>query len=205
VRTPRALAATARDATAFARHRARGHRPLLKDPIAVFSAEWLADRLDADVVVTIRHPAGFASSLARLGWTHRFEQLADQPLLLRDHLGPFAAEIRAHAERPRPVLEQAALLWRAIYATVLRYQERHPDWLFVRHEDAVRNPLGVYEALYDRLGLQLTGAARRAIREQTDGGDPGDVWRTRLSAQELAWLRAATADVSPAFYADDEW
>ena len=51
---------------------------------------------------------------------------------------PYEAEIREQAERPGEILAQAALLWRLLYNAVDGYRERHPDWAFVRHEDASR-------------------------------------------------------------------
>lgn len=42
-------------------------RPLVKDPFALFSAEWFADNFDAEVIVIVRHPAAVVSSIKRLG------------------------------------------------------------------------------------------------------------------------------------------
>jgi hypothetical protein len=61
-----------RDLGTFLRGRALHQRPLLKDPFAVFSLPWFVERLDCRVVVTVRHPAGFASSLKRLNWPFDF-------------------------------------------------------------------------------------------------------------------------------------
>jgi hypothetical protein len=47
-------------------------RPLLKDPIAALSADWLAKRFDMDVVILIRHPAAFVTSLMRMHWRFDF-------------------------------------------------------------------------------------------------------------------------------------
>ena len=47
-------------------------RALLKDPFAVFSAPWFAQKLDCQVVITVRHPAAVASSLKRLNWSFDF-------------------------------------------------------------------------------------------------------------------------------------
>src|SRR4051812_34732068 len=107
LRSPREAAHAARDFAAFARARATHARPLVKDPIALFSAEWLAERFEMDVLVTIRHPAGFASSLKRLGWRHDF-----RGFLGDERLAAFAGEIRAQAGGARRGLTQAILLWR---------------------------------------------------------------------------------------------
>ena len=55
-----------RDFSIFLRGRLLRQRPLIKDPFAVFSAPWFAEQLGCRVVITVRHPAGFASSLKRL-------------------------------------------------------------------------------------------------------------------------------------------
>jgi hypothetical protein len=61
-----------RDGSIFLRGRVFHQRALLKDPFAVFSAPWFAQRLGSQVVISVRHPAAFVSSLVRLecaiGW-----------------------------------------------------------------------------------------------------------------------------------------
>jgi len=189
VRSPAEAVRSAQDAIAFARARRSHARPLVKDPIALLSAEWLADRFGMDVVVTIRHPAAFAASVLRLGWA--------------------------------PSLDEAAESWRSLYATVAGYRERHPDWLFVRHEDASRAPLPTFERLYERLGLELTPRAREEIRRHSSPGNPAqprskhavradsaavaESWRAYFGADEVARLREATREVWPRFYSDEDW
>lgn len=56
-----------------------GKRALLKDPFAVFSVPWFAKKLNCQIVITVRHPAAFASSLQRLGWNFDFKDLLDHP------------------------------------------------------------------------------------------------------------------------------
>jgi hypothetical protein len=51
----------------FDKHRRRGSRSSLKDPLALLSAEWLAERFGAVVLIVIRHPAAFVSSIQRGG------------------------------------------------------------------------------------------------------------------------------------------
>ena len=67
----------------FTKYRILRKRPLIKDPIAVFSAEWLAQRFNMDVVVLIRHPAAFAGSLKKVKWSHPFEHFIEQQLLMK--------------------------------------------------------------------------------------------------------------------------
>jgi hypothetical protein len=221
IRSPRELARSAQDFAAFTVNRARRARPLLKDPIAVFSSEWLASRFGAQVVVLIRHPAAFASSLKRLGWTHDFGHFLDQPLLIRDHLAPFEGELREFAEHEHDVVDQAILLWRLVYSTVLTFRERHPDWTFVRHEDLSRDPVRGFEELYATVGVEMDDRIRRSIAAHSAAGNPIELrekhdvrldsaasvasWRRRLTSEEVDRIREGVADVAPAFYSVEDW
>lgn len=221
LRSPKAVARSGRDAAHFARGRIRRARPLLKDPIAVFSSEWIAERFGAEVIVLIRHPAAFVSSLLRLGWTHDFGSFLAQPLLLRDHLAAYEEEIRDFATHKRSVLEQAILQWRLIYSTVATFRDRHPEWTFVRHEDLSLEPQAGFGALYATLGIPLDEGARRRIAESSSAANPDELrkshdvhlhsraivgaWRRRLPAEDIERIRAGVADVAPAFYGPEDW
>jgi hypothetical protein len=221
IRSPKKLGRTVVDAFDFTRNRLRKAAPLLKDPIAVFSCEWLASRFGTRVVVLIRHPAAFASSLVRLGWTHDFGSFLAQPLLMRDHLGPYEDEIRRFADHEQDVLDQAILLWRLVYSTVETFRRRNPDWTFVRHEDLSRDPAAGFESLFGTLEVPLDDRIRHTIAEHSSEDNPAELrhshdvrldsragiesWRKRLTPEQVERVRAGVADVSPAFYGDDDW
>jgi Sulfotransferase family len=221
VRSGTDAAKVVHDVVRWRRYRNRHVRPLVKDPLALFSSEWLAERFQTRVLVLIRHPAGFASSLQRYGWTHPFDHFLLQPLLMRDRLEPFRRQIEELARTEHDTLDQAIVLWNLIHHTILRYQECHPDWLFYRYEDIGRNPLAAFERLYGELGLPFTAAARRAISEHSDPSNPQEArdarvlkrdsqaavrtWRTRLSTEEIGRVRRGTEGIAGAFYTDAEW
>ena len=93
----------ARDLGIFLRGRLRRQRPLLKDPFAIFSIPWFVRRLDSCVVVTVRHPAGFASSLKRLNWPCDFRH--EQSGTGFSHVRPSSRETAArHFPMPRCVV-----------------------------------------------------------------------------------------------------
>ena len=217
---PRDVLRSARDLAAVSKARVAAARPLVKDPIALLSAEWLAQRFGMDVVVLIRHPAAFAASLKRLGWKHSFATFLDEgrvPEVLR----PYEDEIREQARESGDILAQAALLWRLLYNAVDGYRERHPDWTYLRHEDASADPSGTFERLYARLGLELTESARRTIERSSDSENPAELrsphsvelasaaslgrWRDQLEPAEVELLRERTSDVWPRFYSEDDW
>ncbi len=217
---PKDVARTLRDFARVQRVRRRRPRPLMKDPIALLSAEWLAQRFDMDVVVLIRHPAAFASSLKRLGWRHSFATFLDDGRV-PDVIQPYENEIRAQAREPGDLLAQAALLWRLLYNAVATYRERHEDWVFLRHEDVSLEPPGSFERLYERLGLELTEAARAEIERASSSGNPSEPptphaveldsaaslgrWRGELTPEEIDTLRERTSDVWPRFYSGEDW
>ncbi|MCI0684649.1 MAG: sulfotransferase [Gemmataceae bacterium] len=225
--TPRRCAgATLRAVRAWWRRR-RGLRPLLKDPIAVFSAEWLARTFDMDMVVLIRHPAAFASSIKRLGWRIRFRRLLDQPSLVEHYLHAFEAEMRTVLQRQEnggnDVLEEAGLFWRIVHHVIQRYRREHPSWNFVRHEDLSLRPREEFGRLLRALGLGMTRSVEQTIATHTDSNNPAEAphkiahqlkrssqanvfnWMSRLTPAEIARVRRQTEDVARHFYTDADW
>jgi hypothetical protein len=201
----------------------RNRRPLVKDPHAVFSAEWFARRLGSDVVVIVRHPAAVVASWKRLDWSFDFANLLRQPALLRDWLMPFAAEMNAAQAPSKDLVDRVSLLWRIIYHVVAQYRERFPEFHVVRHEDLSRNPLAEYRRLYDVLGLPFTTEVAEAVNassgtenpKETRVEDPHETridsranlenWRGRLDAEEIERIRLVTAETATLYYADPEW
>lgn len=212
-----------RDLGIFTSGRLGGKRPLLKDPFAVFSAPWFAERLDCRVVITIRHPAAFASSLKRLNWPFDFSDLLNQPLLMRDWLEPFREEMERAAAAPDDILRQGALLWRIVYSTAAVFQERYPDFILVHHEDLSLDPVAGFSRLYTELGLHFNERARQAVLNASSSENPGELskkkvhavrldsranlhnWKRRLTPEEIYTVRELTEDLAERFYPGLEW
>ena len=210
-----------RDFVIFYNGLMRGQRALLKDPFAVFSTPWFAKRLNCKVVITVRHPAAFVSSLKRLNWPFDFQDLLDQPLLMRDQLGPYREQMQAIG--PEDVIGQAALLWKLIYRSVHEACERNPDFIIVRHEDLSRDPIPGYRALYTSLGLEFTPRVEKTILNSSSSENPGELsrkkvhsfkldsranldnWKKRLTAEEIERVRTMTEDISTLYYSNAEW
>jgi hypothetical protein len=212
-----------RDAARFAAHRISGARPLVKDPIAVLAAPWLARTFGMQVVVMIRHPGAYAASLRRLHWTHDFSHFLDQPGLVDDLVPELRPDIEEFARRPPDVVDQAALLWTVIYTVVDRYRAEHPDWIFIRHEDLSTDPRAGFAGLAEQLGLARSDGFDRFVAETTSASNPADAgegvvhalrrhsaasistWHDRLSSEEVARVRSRTEAVAARFYADADW
>jgi hypothetical protein len=209
----------------FSKHRLQGSVSLIKDPIAVFSSEWLVQRFNMTVVIVIRHPAAFVSSIKKLNWKHPFSHFLQQPLLLKNVLYPFQTEISEYAAKEHDVIDQAILLWRLIHYTIIKYQQDHKDWIFVRHEDLSREPLCAFENLFGKLHLEFSPHIATVIEYYSGTANPSDVfapvgsestlkrnsklnvlnWKNRLTSAEIRKIRSKVEDISVAFYSDEDW
>lgn len=218
VLSPRGAALYGPDLLRSVRYRVRGPRPLLKDPIALFSAPWLADRFDAQVVVMIRHPAAFVSSIKRLGWHFRFRSWLAQEALLRDRLEPFHDAMHRCWAGEGDVIEQGIVMWNAMHHVIDGYRKDHPEWRFVRHEDISAAPVEGFRDLYRYLGLRWDEKVEAGIVEHSAADNPAetrrhgavkrdsaaqvDLWKTRLSDDEIERIRKGTAEIAARFYPD---
>lgn len=206
----------------FRDHRDAGRRALFKDPLALLSAEWLTERLGTTTIVVVRHPAAFVSSIKRFNWRSPLAELLDQPLLMRDYLAPFKAEMNEYARDRYSVVEQAAVFWKLLYFMVDQYRGKHDDWYFVRHEDLSLEPLAGFEALYAFCDLPFTAEIANQIAAFTSPDNPDDIgdhtgvarvnsraniwsWKQRLTPDEIATVRALTRPVADQFYDAEAW
>ena len=198
-----------------------GQRALLKDPFAIFSTPWFARTLNCQIVITIRHPAAFASSLKRLNWPFDFRDLVNQPMLMRDHLEADRADMESI--QPDDIIGQSALLWRMIYRFVHSTRDLFPQFNMVRHEDLSLDPIAGYKTLYESLGLTFSEKAKDAILNSSSSENPRELskkkvhsvkldsrtnvdnWKKRLTSAEINRIRKMTESVSHWFYPDNEW
>lgn len=117
-----------RDYLHFTKCRFLNKIPLIKDPIAIFSAEWLVEKFNLVPIILIRHPAAFAGSLKKGNSTHPFDHFLKQPLLMKHHLSRFSGQIEEYADTEKDIIDQAILLWNMIHYMIKKYKERHSDW-----------------------------------------------------------------------------
>jgi len=210
-----------RDLNIFLRAGSLHQQPLLKDPFAAFSLPWFAQRLNSRIVVTVRHPAAFASSLKRLNWSFDFNDLLNQPMLMRDQLEPYRKEMGSMAADD--VIGQASLLWTMIYRIVHSTCKEITSIKVVRHEDLSLDPVAGYRRLFGELGLNFTPGVEQRILSSSSSENPAELsrkqvhsvkldsranldnWKRRLSSGEIDRIRRATEEVAHLYYPEVEW
>lgn len=223
-RAPYDLARLAKYWSAFGTGRRRGRRALLDDPYAVFTAPWLAANLDVGVIVLMRDPASLVGSWRRLGWKFKPHEVLEQPLLMRDMLGPWEDRLRALVGSGDD-LATLATLWAATYDAVDRYRREDPRIRVVRYEDLAGEPQRTFGSLYESVGLRWDAAAREMVAAATTTASSehsGFAWSvrgglsrtafkpmdskaqlaaagSRLSADDVDRVREITADTAAKF------
>ena len=208
----------------LARYRIAHVRPLLKDPIALFSAEWLSSKFNMDTVVMIRHPAAFVASLKVKNWTFPFFHYINQPLLMKEQLQPFEKEIMQYAQVERNIIDQGALLWNLFHSVILKYQKDHPDWILLRHEDLSRDPSEGFRSLFQNLHLDFSERIANTVKLHSFANNAADMqpvsnfqnvtrdslanittWKDRLANSEIERIKSQVQEISREFYTEDEW
>ncbi|MEK7072455.1 MAG: sulfotransferase [Patescibacteria group bacterium] len=192
-------------------------RPLIKDPIACFSAQWLADNFDMDVIVLFRHPVAFYTSLKRLNWHFDFSNFLDQGDLMADHLNPFFDLIM---KENKSYAEEAAILWLCIYYVLDKYIAKNSNWIVKRHEDISLNPINEFKDIYNQLGLNFTNKIKKEIIKYSSGksSEPIKVldlkrdsqsvvrqWLGQTSEEEIATIKNITGALANKYYPESEW
>lgn len=183
--------------------RKKNTRPLIKDPIAIFSTEWLAMRYDMNVIILIRHPAAFANSLLQHNFFHPFSHFILQPELMEEKLAPFQDEIISHAQSIKDILNQAILLWRIIYYTVYQYQTKFPEWIFIRYEDITASPVTEIKQICENTNIRYTKKLEQRIIQQFKPNAYG--WKRTLSKKQIETIKAETSDIWKYYYSRSEW
>lgn len=212
-----------RDGSRFLLSRIFNHRPLLKDPFAVLSVPWFRSRFGAQVVVLVRHPLGFISSLKRLGWSFDFQNFLDQPLLMRDHLEPYRDQMNDVIQQDQDIIEQGILLWKIIYSVVDKYRQQDPDLMIVRHEDLSLKPLTGFQTLYEDMSLGYSRKVEDHIKKMTRAENPAQLppgeehavqldskksvanWKNRLTSSEVDQILEGMKGAYFGFYEQGEW
>ncbi len=200
--------------------------PLIKDPIALLSAEWVAREYQSQVVVMIRHPAAYVSSIKRVNWRMPLSVFLSQPKFMETIPANLVSEVEEKAmsgqESSGYNLEDAALCWKVFHSVIKRYQTEHPEWIFLRHEDLCQDYLSGFRDLFYQLSLRWSDEVGEMIHNhcgsqnslsldsrvhilKRDSALTRDYWKINLRKDEVARVRKITAEIADVFYDGSSW
>lgn len=194
--------------------------PVIKDPIAVFSADWLAQTYDLEVVFLIRHPGAFVKSIMTLDWNTKPKMFIRQQPLMEAFLSDYETELKKYQNLDNK-LAQAAMMWKMVYHVADIFRKQNPNWLFIRHEDLSKDPAPGFKSIYSQLGLEYTHKVASSIAShssQKNPTQPEHHWDIKRNSQDAvnSWfeyfssnqtdeIREIVEPVSSIFYQDNEW
>ena len=214
-------ARTCRDILRVGKYVMRGIKPyfaprraVFKDPFMAFSAKPLQERDNLYVILTVRHPCGFVESVLRTADNAALEALF-QPALSA-LLPGYEAEARHYIGTPELLVEQAALMWKAVYDFADRYLIDNPRTTVARQEDLVFDTGATLARMFKLIGVEQTPAVEAFVAEsfqadhvdydlangprgsyvRRDGPATIEKWRDRLSEDEVSRIMAITGEVA---------
>lgn len=178
--------------------------PIVKDPMALYSTEWLVESFDMTPVVLLRHPVSIMKSLLRLGWAEKLQGFVQygQPLLI-ERLAALDESFRRYGDKSAWAAETP--LHRALNYVefncrfIAAMKQAYPEWTFVSYEQLSGDKPSLM-ALIRGVGLTPTAQTEYIVHEQEDGFDPA------LAHQES--LAPRSPDLSTLFSSDhfcDHW
>ncbi len=197
-------------------------KALFKDPLAFFSVDTFIDKLDADVLISVRHPAAFVSSLKRLGWAHDFNHFLDQEELMETYLYPFRDEVKDFAKNEKDIIDQGILLWNIINLNTVKFKQKYPEIYTVRHEDLSLSPISEFKKIFNHFNISFTSQTEQYLLDTTSKVNSAEAknnvahqlhrdskaniynFKNRLTEDEIKQIRKGTETVSHIFY-DQEW
>lgn len=198
---------------------------VLKDPIALCSADWFHRYLHSQNVVMIRHPAGIASSIKVQQWWFDYERLLHNESVAERFFPGERARIEKLPRGDDEILFRACVLWRLMHLVIRRYQREFPNWVFLKHEELAAHPQEAFRDLFVRLGLPFGESTQSFLETTSQQPAPQAaptaalrtdnvirrseatvfVWKERLTTAEQKLVREATADVAEGFYTEADW
>lgn len=199
---------------------------LIKDPIALLSADWIAREYSAQVIIMIRHPAAYVNSIKRLNWDMSLTSFSTQEKFMATLPEDLASEIYIHVKnKPESsgyYLEDAALSWKVFHYVIHRYQQFHPEWLFIKHEDLCGDFINGFQRLYSWLDLPWSEEVENQIKQycqsqniiptekqihvlKRDSLSIPQGWKQSLISDEINRIRKITGNIADLFYDQNSW
>lgn len=206
----------------------RGQQPLVKCPFSVFFAAQAASMWGFLPIFTLRHPAGFVSSMKSTGWGFPLGVLKKQqerfsaglPSELFKELDELLAKPQKFYEDP---IRSAAFLWNFYSAYLLHLRSAGLSMCTVQLEEMAEHPHETTSALFRALSLEIKPKTWKFLQETTSSQNPVHVdkqhaqsvkrdskasigkWKELLAPAEIDFIQAYCKAYWPHWYEEDSW
>ncbi len=190
---------------------AGGPRLVVKSIHAQLAAEWLANAIDVEVLILLRHPANVLASWLEVNLKDaRNSTLEYRPEIRARYLEPWGVPLPG----PDPV---ERISWRIglLVAALEDALTRHPEWHVRHHEELCTDPVSEFQRLYAELGLAWADGSAEFLEDHNTPGtgfmvkrvasELSDSWRRRLDDEQLATLRRVLAWFPIASWTDQDF
>ena len=189
---------------------------IIKDPIALFSANFFHETLGFKILVTIRHPAAFVNSLIQTKWSHDFSHFTNQIDLMNRLPENLRSEIEKMSQNGHTdIADQGILLWNLTHWQIFQYQKEFKDWIFLKHEDLSADPIVKFKEICSQLGLPYTEKMEAyVLKSSTASGTKGKnrdsrqnikKWARTMDHSLIAKIRTKTENFAQPFYQEADW
>ena len=189
-------------------------RCFIKDPTAAFILEWFAENYEIDTLIVIRHPAGFVSSILKLGWDFDLNCFLQQDRLMNDWLNPYRNLIEAHNYNGIDAAK-GAVIWCVINFVLYQLIKRN-GFNWIRYEDVCADPINQFKKIFKILNLSWNNKIKEEIQRNTASDitfskktntnlernteNMSRIWIERLTSDEINTIGALVDEFPLPFY-----
>ncbi|MEZ5335100.1 MAG: sulfotransferase domain-containing protein [Methanolobus sp.] len=140
---------------------------------------------------------------------------------MEEYLMSFHDELKEFASEEKDITDQSILLWRMMHHVINEYRKKYPEWVFLRHEDLAADPVEGFKDLYQALGLEFSSSVEKKLSDYTkqekssnsynthevkrDSKSQVNLFRERLSDEEIEYIKEKSRDVWVHFYDEEDW
>lgn len=152
---------------------AKADRAVIKDPIAIMSADILCNNLNMKPLFMVREPAACVSSLYIRNWRTDFRPLLKQIDRLSEIIPDDIDQLKFLADNPdHDMIDNASFVWRVCNVAIIHYLKQNSEWAVTRHEDLIDDPIAAFKKLFEMFEFPWNGETQAFI--QSLNSSPSD-------------------------------
>ena len=198
-------------------------RVMIKDPLACLLTGYLADRFPITPIVLFRHPAGFVSSVTRLGWPigEYLKSFLKRDDLMQDHLEPYRQLMQQHQNRDD--LAAATVLHGVLNTVQWNQIQANSGIRYYLFEDLCEDPINSFRQIFEHLQLPYDKTTTEFHEKLCSSGSENpadyhthavarnskamaDSWKRQLAPDDTQMIRTGYQQFAIPFYQEDrDW